>query len=174
MNKQKWEVHCCNSIRTFLYLLSAWFGAGTFSILYKKTKKANDNSNTQWETPFLSTLRNCSVTCLKETHSFFVVYFANLLYHEVLIETRLNLKAKNAQKLLFTHIIENLLYVKLDLDFPFLSMSWKTWSSLKINSIFNFQVNYNVSWNFENFVLKNLWYFLNILDSNPFHLIFIT
>lgn len=68
MNKQKWEVHCCNSIRTFLYLLSAWFGAGTFSILYKKTKKANDNSNTQRETPFLSTLRNCSVTCLKETH----------------------------------------------------------------------------------------------------------
>lgn len=112
MRKQKWEVHRCNSIRTFLYPLSARFGAGTFSILYKKTKKVNDNSDTRRETPFLSTLRNCSVTCLRETHSFLsVVYFANFpLCHEMLVETRL-------ARMLLTYVVENSLYVNVRLEF---------------------------------------------------------
>lgn len=140
MRKQKWEVHRCNSIRTFLYPLSARFGAGTFSILYKKTKKVNDNSDTRRETPFLSTLRNCSVTCLRETHSFLsVVYFANLSV------VPWNASGDALSKECFLRTLSRIRYMlMLDLNFPSLSMSWEIQSSLEIISVFIFQVNYNV------------------------------
>lgn len=141
MRKQKWEVHRCNSIRTFLYPLSARFGAGTFSILYKKTKKVNDNSDTRRETPFLSTLRNCSVTCLRETHSFFECR----LFCQPVVPRNASGDAFKSSKECFLRTLSRIRYMlMLDLDFPSLSASWEIQSSLEINSIFIFQVNYNV------------------------------